>query len=89
MRYMLMGLYCKLQVHNLLDYHHYYKADIQLLSRGFVLFLHDLNAIMENMLYIFELLLQVKPLVSPTKAIMSVHINTYAWQEFFPQCNNK
>ncbi|KAL4565105.1 hypothetical protein LXL04_029189 [Taraxacum kok-saghyz] len=33
-------------------------------------------------------LLLVKPLVSPTKAIMSVHINTYAWKEFFPQSRN-
>ncbi|KAL4565125.1 hypothetical protein LXL04_029210 [Taraxacum kok-saghyz] len=32
--------------------------------------------------------LEVKPLVSPTKAIMSLHINTYAWQEFFPQSRN-
>ncbi|GKC65126.1 hypothetical protein Tco_1097724 [Tanacetum coccineum] len=30
----------------------------------------------------------IKPLVSPTKAIMSVHINTYAWHEFFPQARN-
>ncbi|KAL4565098.1 hypothetical protein LXL04_029182 [Taraxacum kok-saghyz] len=33
----------------------------------------------------FSYYLEVKPLVSPTKAIMSLHINTYAWQEFFPQ----
>ncbi|KAL4565116.1 hypothetical protein LXL04_029201 [Taraxacum kok-saghyz] len=36
----------------------------------------------------FSYYLEVKPLVSPTKAIMSLHINTYAWQEFFPQSRN-
>ena len=30
-------------------------------------------------------LLQIKPLVGPTKAIMDVHIVTYHWHEFFPQ----
>ncbi|GJT09449.1 callose synthase 3 [Tanacetum coccineum] len=36
----------------------------------------------------FSYYLEIKPLVSPTKAIMSVHINTYAWHEFFPQARN-
>ena len=35
----------------------------------------------------YKLWLQIKPLVSPTKAIMRVHIRTYAWHEFFPQGN--
>ena len=33
----------------------------------------------------FKLCLQIKPLVGPTQAIMSVHINTYQWHEFFPR----
>ncbi|KAL4576869.1 hypothetical protein LXL04_012969 [Taraxacum kok-saghyz] len=36
----------------------------------------------------FSYYLEIKPLVGPTKAIMSVHINTYAWHEFFPQARN-
>lgn len=31
--------------------------------------------------------LQIKPLVRPTKAIMKVHINAYMWHEFFPEGN--
>ncbi|KVI09417.1 1,3-beta-glucan synthase subunit FKS1-like, domain-1 [Cynara cardunculus var. scolymus] len=62
------------QVHNLLDFAPCYEARIQLLFRGSVL-THTLT---------FGL---IKPLVGPTKAIMNVHINTYAWHEFFPQGN--
>ena len=29
-------------------------------------------------------LLQIRPLIGPTKAIMEVHISTYKWHEFFP-----
>ncbi|KAL8241403.1 hypothetical protein R6Q59_014757 [Mikania micrantha] len=36
----------------------------------------------------FSYYLEIKPLVGPTKAIMSVHINTYAWHEFFPRARN-
>ncbi|KAJ0854976.1 putative 1,3-beta-glucan synthase [Helianthus annuus] len=36
----------------------------------------------------FSYYLEIKPLVGPTKAIMSVHINVYAWHEFFPQARN-
>lgn len=32
-------------------------------------------------------ILQIKPLVGPTKAIMNVHISTYQWHEFFPRGN--
>lgn len=32
-------------------------------------------------------LLQIKPLVDPTKKIMNVHITTYQWHEFFPHGN--
>lgn len=28
---------------------------------------------------------QIKPLVGPTKAIMSVRITNYKWHEFFPR----
>ncbi|KAK2977668.1 hypothetical protein RJ640_015665 [Escallonia rubra] len=31
---------------------------------------------------------QIKPLVNPTKAIMSVRVNVYQWHEFFPQAKN-
>ncbi|KAJ0771630.1 putative 1,3-beta-glucan synthase [Helianthus annuus] len=36
----------------------------------------------------FSYYLEIKPLVGPTKAIMRVHIRTYAWHEFFPQARN-
>lgn len=29
-------------------------------------------------------LLQIKPLVGPTKSIMDFHIKNYKWHEFFP-----
>lgn len=31
------------------------------------------------------ILLQIKPLVGPTKAIMSVKITNFQWHEFFPR----
>ncbi|CAN1287200.1 Callose synthase 2 [Linum perenne] len=31
---------------------------------------------------------QIRPLVGPTKAIMSVHVRTYQWHEFFPRGND-
>ncbi|KAM7266626.1 hypothetical protein ACFE04_004523 [Oxalis oulophora] len=36
----------------------------------------------------FSYYVEIKPLVGPTKAIMSVHIRTYKWHEFFPQAKN-
>nr|XP_017246674.1 PREDICTED: callose synthase 2-like isoform X1 [Daucus carota subsp. sativus] len=36
----------------------------------------------------FSYYVEIKPLVSPTKAIMKVHINAYMWHEFFPQAKN-
>ncbi|KAA8549605.1 hypothetical protein F0562_001377 [Nyssa sinensis] len=36
----------------------------------------------------FSYYIEIKPLVSPTKAIMSVHISTYQWHEFFPRARN-
>lgn len=39
-----------------------------------------------SMFYHFFLSLsQIKPLVGPTKAVMSVHITRFQWHEFFPQ----
>ncbi|XP_047315043.1 callose synthase 2 [Impatiens glandulifera] len=31
---------------------------------------------------------EIKPLVSPTKAVMKVHITSYRWHEFFPQAKS-
>ncbi|XP_071742629.1 callose synthase 2-like [Rutidosis leptorrhynchoides] len=36
----------------------------------------------------FSFYLEIKPLVGPTKGIMSVHVNRYQWHEFFPQARN-
>nr|GMD67382.1 callose synthase 3-like [Ipomoea batatas] len=36
----------------------------------------------------FSYYLEIKPLVAPTKAIMSVHISTYQWHEFFPHARS-
>nr|GEV28054.1 callose synthase 3 [Tanacetum cinerariifolium] len=36
----------------------------------------------------FSYYLEIKPLVSPTKAIMSVHTYSYTWHEFFPKARN-
>ncbi|CAN1335765.1 Callose synthase 3 [Linum perenne] len=36
----------------------------------------------------FSYFIEIKPLVGPTKAIMSVHISTFQWHEFFPQAKN-
>ncbi|XP_019152063.1 PREDICTED: callose synthase 3 [Ipomoea nil] len=36
----------------------------------------------------FSYYLEIKPLVVPTKAIMSVHITTYQWHEFFPHARS-
>ncbi|KAK4419494.1 Callose synthase 3 [Sesamum alatum] len=36
----------------------------------------------------FSFYIEIKPLVGPTQAIMSVHISTYQWHEFFPQAKN-
>ena len=34
-----------------------------------------------------HVLLQIKPLVAPTKAIMEVRITNFQWHEFFPRGN--
>ncbi|VFQ75248.1 unnamed protein product [Cuscuta campestris] len=36
----------------------------------------------------FSFYLEIRPLVSPTKSIMHVHITTYKWHEFFPHARN-
>jgi callose synthase len=36
----------------------------------------------------FSYYIEIKPLMGPTKAIMSVHISTYQWHEFFPRAKN-
>ncbi|KAI7992525.1 Callose synthase 3 [Camellia lanceoleosa] len=36
----------------------------------------------------FSYFIEIKPLVNPTKAIMSVHITNYQWHEFFPRARN-
>ncbi|KAK4253647.1 hypothetical protein QN277_010295 [Acacia crassicarpa] len=36
----------------------------------------------------FSYYVEIKPLVSPTKAIMHVHVPVYKWHEFFPQARN-
>ncbi|WCJ19020.1 glucan synthase-like 3 [Euphorbia peplus] len=36
----------------------------------------------------FSYYVEIRPLVSPTKAIMAVHIRTYRWHEFFPRAKN-
>ncbi|KAH7849658.1 hypothetical protein Vadar_021042 [Vaccinium darrowii] len=36
----------------------------------------------------FSYYIEIRPLVNPTKAIMSVHITNYQWHEFFPQAKN-
>ncbi|XP_059628840.1 callose synthase 3 [Cornus florida] len=36
----------------------------------------------------FSYYIEIKPLVGPTKAIMSVHISTYKWHEFFPHAKS-
>ncbi|KAM7277956.1 hypothetical protein ACFE04_005090 [Oxalis oulophora] len=36
----------------------------------------------------FSYYIEIKPLVSPTKAIMSVHITNFQWHEFFPRAKN-
>ncbi|GJV43514.1 callose synthase 3 [Tanacetum coccineum] len=36
----------------------------------------------------FSYYLEIKPLVSPTKAIMSIHTYSYTWHEFFPKARN-
>ncbi|CAM8969696.1 unnamed protein product [Rhodiola kirilowii] len=37
---------------------------------------------------LFSYYVEIRPLVSPTKAIMKIHITTYDWHEFFPQARN-
>ncbi|WCJ32414.1 glucan synthase-like 12 [Euphorbia peplus] len=36
----------------------------------------------------FSYYIEIKPLVSPTKAVMSVHVTQFQWHEFFPQAKN-
>ncbi|XP_062171456.1 callose synthase 3 [Alnus glutinosa] len=36
----------------------------------------------------FSYYIEIKPLVSPTKAIMKVQITTFQWHEFFPRAKN-
>ncbi|KAG5227575.1 callose synthase [Salix suchowensis] len=36
----------------------------------------------------FSYYIEIRPLVVPTKAIMSVHITTFQWHEFFPRARN-
>ncbi|XP_019429555.1 PREDICTED: callose synthase 3-like [Lupinus angustifolius] len=36
----------------------------------------------------FSYYIEIKPLVQPTKAIMSVRISTFQWHEFFPHARN-
>ncbi|XP_074292590.1 callose synthase 3-like [Silene latifolia] len=36
----------------------------------------------------FSFYVEIKPLVSPTKQIMSVHVTHYKWHEFFPQARH-
>ncbi|CAL8159843.1 unnamed protein product [Prunus armeniaca] len=36
----------------------------------------------------FSYYIEIRPLVGPTKAIMSVHITTFQWHEFFPRAKN-
>ncbi|KAK4773562.1 hypothetical protein SAY87_028581 [Trapa incisa] len=36
----------------------------------------------------FSYYIEIKPLVGPTKAIMSVHITNFKWHEFFPRAKN-
>ncbi|GAA0146605.1 hypothetical protein LIER_06520 [Lithospermum erythrorhizon] len=36
----------------------------------------------------FSYYIEIKPLVAPTKAVMSVHISVYKWHEFFPHAKN-
>ncbi|THG07021.1 hypothetical protein TEA_008471 [Camellia sinensis var. sinensis] len=36
----------------------------------------------------FSYFIEIKPLVNPTKAIMSIHITNYQWHEFFPRARN-
>uniref|UniRef100_A0AAU6MVC4 1,3-beta-glucan synthase n=1 Tax=Paeonia lactiflora TaxID=35924 RepID=A0AAU6MVC4_PAELC len=36
----------------------------------------------------FSYYIEIKPLVGPTKAVMSVHITNFQWHEFFPQARN-
>ncbi|KAF7847605.1 hypothetical protein BT93_L2796 [Corymbia citriodora subsp. variegata] len=36
----------------------------------------------------FSYYIEIKPLVDPTKAIMSAHVSNFQWHEFFPQAKN-
>ncbi|GFP79995.1 callose synthase 3 [Phtheirospermum japonicum] len=36
----------------------------------------------------FSFYIEIKPLVGPTRTIMSAHVSTYQWHEFFPQAKN-
>ncbi|KAK4758148.1 hypothetical protein SAY87_019449 [Trapa incisa] len=36
----------------------------------------------------FSYYIEIKPLVVPTKAIMSVHVTNFKWHEFFPRAKN-
>ncbi|KAI3421638.1 uncharacterized protein J3R85_011988 [Psidium guajava] len=36
----------------------------------------------------FSYYIEIKPLVGPTKAIMSAHVTNFQWHEFFPQAKN-
>ncbi|KAL3815028.1 hypothetical protein ACJIZ3_016296 [Penstemon smallii] len=36
----------------------------------------------------FSFYIEIRPLVSPTKEIMQVHVSRYQWHEFFPQARN-
>ncbi|KAL7202962.1 hypothetical protein ACSBR1_034419 [Camellia fascicularis] len=36
----------------------------------------------------FSYYIEIRPLVNPTKAIMSIHITNYQWHEFFPRARN-
>uniref|UniRef100_A0A2P2MMM1 1,3-beta-glucan synthase n=1 Tax=Rhizophora mucronata TaxID=61149 RepID=A0A2P2MMM1_RHIMU len=36
----------------------------------------------------FSYYIEIKPLVGPTKAVMSVHVTNFQWHEFFPRAKN-
>lgn len=48
----------------------------------------DLNswfAPLHIIFYNLPFLLQIKPLIGPTKAIMEARVRTFQWHEFFPR----
>ncbi|RDX97868.1 Callose synthase 3, partial [Mucuna pruriens] len=64
------------QVHNVLGPPYNYEVGFQLLYRG--------DASLSIIDHFCQMNLIIKPLVGPTKAIMSVKITTFQWHEFFP-----